>query len=148
MELKVEQMAHATNGQPFACPVQATLHHVAHLKHYRAPATTLLYVYFAADSTNRLVSSAMVTSLLKSAALTIPGHARVNPDNIAAQSLRSSGAMALLLSGVDPEKIRILGRWRSDAMFRYLHSHALPLIQDNSWLMFSGGHYRLVTRHR
>ena len=55
--------------------------------------------------------------------------------------------MALLLGGMDPDKIRIVGRWKSDAMFRYLHAHALPLIQENSRIMFHGGHYSLVTRH-
>jgi len=90
----------------------------------------------------------MITSLLRAAAISIPGHAGVDPTNIAARSLRASGAMALLLGGLDPDKIRIVGRWRSDAMFRYLHAHALPLIQDNSRLMFQGGHYSLVTRQR
>jgi hypothetical protein len=52
--------------------------------------------------------------------------------------------MALLLSNVDPDKIRIVGRWRSDTMFRYLHGHALPLIQHNSTLMLDGGHYTLA----
>ena len=90
----------------------------------------------------------MITSLLRAAALSIPGHAGVNPDNIATRSLRSSGAMVLLLGGVDPDHIRIFGRWRSDAMFRYLHAHAVPLIQDNSRIMFHGGHYTLVTSLR
>ena len=146
--VKGEQMAHAANGRPFACPVRATLRRVAHLKIHHASATTPLHVYYDDNGRKRSVSSAMITSLLRSAALTIPGYAGVNPDNIAARSLRSSGAMALLLGGVDPDKIRILGRWRSDAMFRYLHSHALPLIQDNSKIMFQGGHYRLVTARR
>jgi len=44
--------------------------------------------------------------------------------------------MALLLGGMDPDKIRIVGRWKSDAMFRYLHAHALPLIQENSRIMY------------
>ena len=52
--------------------------------------------------------------------------------------------MALLLGGLDPDKIRVVGRWRSSAMFRYLHGHALPLIQHNSTLMFHGGQYSLA----
>ena len=44
-----------------------------------------------------------------------------------------------------PDRIRILGRWNSDAMLRYLHAHALPLITGNASLMFQGGHYELVT---
>lgn len=53
----------------------------------------------------RCVSSSMITRLLRAAALSIPGHAGVNPANIAARSLRSSGTMALLLSSVDPDNI-------------------------------------------
>lgn len=141
--VKGEKMAHAANGQRFSCPVRATLRRVIHLRQHNSPATTPLHVYYDDHGIKRSVSSAMITSLLRAAALTIPGHAGVHPDNIAAKSLRSSGAMALLLGGVDPDKIRILGRWRSDAMFRYLHGHALPLVRHNSQLMFSGGHYTL-----
>ena len=57
---------------------------------------------------------------------------------------RASGVMALLLANVDPDKIRIVGRWRSNAMFRYLHAHAEPLVQGNVRLMFSAGHYTLL----
>ena len=146
--VKGEQMAHASNGQPFSCPVRATLRRVEHLKFHRSPSNTPLHTYFDDQHRKRSVSSAMITSLLRAAALSIPGHAGVDPANIAARSLRASGAMALLLGGIDPDKIRILGRWRSDAMFRYLFGHALPLIQDNSSIMFSGGHYQLVTRRR
>ena len=46
----------------------------------------------------------MITSLLRAAAQSIPGHAGVDPSNIAARSLRASGAMALLLGGMDPDK--------------------------------------------
>jgi len=74
----------------------------------------------------------MITNLVRVAALSIPGHAGVDPANIAARSLRASGAMALLLGSMDPDKIRIVSCWKSDAMFRYLHAHALPLIQENS----------------
>ena len=142
--IKGEKLSHSTNGQANACPVRATLRRVAHLKRHNAPATTPLHVYYDDDGTRRAVSSAMITSLLRAAALTIPGHAGVHPEKIATRSLRASGAMALLLAGVDPDKIRIIGRWRSDAMFRYLHAHAEPLVRDNARLMFSGGHYTLL----
>jgi hypothetical protein len=34
--------------------------------------------------------------------------------------------MALLCSGVDTDVIRLVGRWKSDEMLRYLHVQALP----------------------
>jgi hypothetical protein len=146
--VKGEKLSHASNGQPFACPVRAVTRRVIHLNHHNAPPSTPLHIYYDENEKRRAVSSSMITSLLRAAAISIPGHAGVDPTNIAARSLRASGAMALLLGGLDPDKIRIVGRWRSDAMFRYLHAHALPLIQDNSRLMFQGGHYSLVTRQR
>ena len=141
--LKGEKLADATNGQAQACPVHAVMCRVAHLVHHNAPVNTPLHVYYIQGG-QRCVSSAMISSLLWAAALSMPGHTGVDPNNIAACSLCSSGAMVLLLGGKDPDKICILGQWCSDAMFRYLHSHALLLIQDNSTIMFCGGHYTLV----
>ena len=91
----------------------------------------------------------MITSLLCTTTLTIPGHAGIDSNNIAAWSLRSSGAMSLLLGGMDTDHIHILGQWNtSDAMFRYLHAHALLLIAGNAKMIFQAGHYKLVTaRH-
>jgi len=83
-------------------------------------------------NTSRSVLVTMITSLLRAATLSIPGHASVDPKNIAARSLCASGAMALLLGGMDHDNIRIAGRWKSDTMFHYLHARALPLIQEKS----------------
>ena len=38
--------------------------------------------------------------------------------------------MALLVAGVDPDIIQILGRWRSNKMFRYLHLSGEPIVKD------------------
>ena len=113
----------------------------------QCPPPILLYAYYSNGRLFR-VTSDMITSVLFATALSLPGYAGVQPDNIATRSLRSRGAMSLLFGGIDPDRIRILGRWRSDAMYWYLHSHALPFIHNNSRLIFSDGHYDLVTRTR
>lgn len=141
--VKGEKLGHASNGQRFACPVRAVIRRVEHLRSHHAHPSTPLHVYYD-HGAPYAVSASMLSSLLRSAALTIPGHCGVQLSHISARSLRNSGAMALLLAGCDPDKIRIVGRWRSDAMFRYMHSHALPLIQNNSTLMFRGGSYHLA----
>ena len=149
--VKGEKLAHTPTGHPISCPVRATHRLVAHLiLHNSPPSTPLHHVYYDDAGRKRAVSSSMITSLLRTpAALTIPGHAGVDVNNIAARSLRSSGAiLLLLLGGMDTDRIRILGRWNSDAMFRYLHAHALPLIFGNASLMFQAGHYELVTARR
>jgi len=147
MVSKVKKLSHVTNGQPCACPVRAITCRIIHLNLHNAPLNTPLHVYYDASGRHCSVSATMITSLLRAAALSIPGHAGVDSSNITARSLRASGAMVLLLDGMDPDKIRIVGRCKSDAMFRYLHAHALPLIQENSRIMFHSGHYSLVTRH-
>ncbi len=38
--------------------------------------------------------------------------------------------MALLVSGIDTDIIQLLGHWRSDEMFRYLHLTAEPITRD------------------
>ena len=51
------------------------------------------------------------------------------PSEVSSRSLRAAGAMALLVSKVDPDIIHILVRWRSDEMFRYLHLRSEPIMK-------------------
>ena len=52
--------------------------------------------------------------------------------------------MALLLARVDTDVIRLIGRWRSDEMLRYLHVQAYPLMRNYSCLMLDAGDYTLI----
>ena len=50
-----------------------------------------------------------------------------------------------LCSKVEPDIIRVLGRWRSDEMLRYLHLQAAaPLMQDYSRRMLADGTFTLI----
>ena len=60
---------------------------------------------------------------------------------ISARSLRAGGAMALLCGNVDSDIIKLLGRWHSDQMMRYLHAQALPITQRFAELMYNHGTY-------
>ena len=52
--------------------------------------------------------------------------------------------MALLCAGVDSDRIRLLGRWRSDEMYRYLHVQAQPVMTAGlSAAMLRGGSFRI-----
>lgn len=66
------------------------------------------------------------------------------PKDVSARCLRAAGAMALLLSDVDTNIIQLIGRWRSDAMLRYLHVQAEPLMRDYSRRMLNCGTYNLI----
>ena len=99
--VKGEKLSHATNGQPFACPVHAITCHIIPLNHHHAPPSTSLHIYYDKNDKRRAVSSSMITSLLRAAVISVT----LPTANIAAWSLRASGAMALLLGSLDPDKI-------------------------------------------
>ena len=44
-------------------------------------------------------------------------------------ALRCTGATALLEGNIPTSLIKLLGRWRSDEVFRYLHTQSEPLMQ-------------------
>jgi hypothetical protein len=52
--------------------------------------------------------------------------------------------MALLCAGVDSYCLRMIGQWRSDEMFRYLHVQAQPVMNGLAAAMLRGGDFRLT----
>ena len=52
--------------------------------------------------------------------------------------------MALLCGKVDADTICLVGHWKSDTMFRYLHAQALPLIRDLAATMLTHGNFTLL----
>ena len=53
--------------------------------------------------------------------------------------------MALLCAEFDSDQIKLLGRWHSDAMIRYLHQEAQHILQQISYKMFNSGRYTFLT---
>jgi hypothetical protein len=51
--------------------------------------------------------------------------------------------MALLCARVDTDIIRLLGRWRSDKMLRYLTVQAEPIMRDHARRMLTHGNFVL-----
>ena len=68
----------------------------------------------------------------------------IQPHEVSARSLRPAGAMALLCAHVDSDTIRLLGRWRSDEMLRYLHVQAQPIMHRFSQRMLQAGNYTMI----
>eukprot|EP00522_Entomoneis_paludosa_P016157 CAMPEP_0172464744 /NCGR_PEP_ID=MMETSP1065-20121228/51450_1 /TAXON_ID=265537 /ORGANISM="Amphiprora paludosa, Strain CCMP125" /LENGTH=67 /DNA_ID=CAMNT_0013221079 /DNA_START=17 /DNA_END=218 /DNA_ORIENTATION=- len=63
---------------------------------------------------------------------------RAPPSDITAQSLRPGGATELLCGQVDTDIIKL------DAMFRYLHAQAVPLMAPLAKIMLRHGTYTLA----
>jgi hypothetical protein len=60
---------------------------------------------------------------------------------ISARLLRGGGAMVMLCGNIDLNNIQTMGRWHSDAMMRYLHIQAQPIIGNYAAIMMNVGNY-------
>ena len=137
-----EQLSHGRSGHTIACPVRTMIRRVLHLRLNNATANTPLCAAF--HHTRWVpVTSALLTARLRVSAAALP-HLGLAPAKISARSARAGGAMALLCGRVDHNVIKLVGRWRSDAIFRYLHAQALPLVNPLAGIMLRHGSYALV----
>ena len=50
-----------------------------------------------------------------------------------------AGAMALICASIDHDRIKLIGRWRSDKILRYLHVQAEPVMQRYAHAMVTAG---------
>lgn len=131
------------SGHPRLCPVRTLVNRAIHLRLHRAPMHTPLYCYF--DGVKwRNIDATKLTLTLRSAAAAVGAASGISASDISARSLRSSGAMSLLCARVDTDVIRLLGRWRSDEMLRYLHVQALPILAPLAAQMLRHGAFPLL----
>ena len=131
------------SGDPLVCPVRAILRRFRYLTSHEATPQTPLAALF--DDTARGVTPKMITDTIRTAVSALgPENLGFLPKDVSARCLRAAGANALLLSGVDPDIIRLIGRWRSDEMIRYLHVQAAPLMADYSARMVQASNYRMI----
>ena len=90
------------------------------------------------------VTPTHLTSLLRDSVTSLGTDLGFLPFDVSARCLRAAGANALLLANVDSDVIRLIGRWRSDEMLRYLHVQAAPLMTNYSRRMLAAGQYTLI----
>ena len=128
------------SGDAFLCPVKTIVRRVIYLRSHNANGFTPLCRVFHGSS----VTPTRITSVLRSGVAALGTDLGFLPSDVSARCLRAAGAMALLLSDVDTNVIQLIGRWRSDAMLRYLHIQAAPLMRDYSRRMLSGGNFSMI----
>jgi hypothetical protein len=108
------------SGHLVLCQVLAMINRLGHFQLHRAPPHLPLYSYHNGSQWHHITTTTL-TQHLQWAALALTTTRGISPEDISIRSLRSSGAMALLCANEHPDKIWLLGRWRSDEMLRYLH---------------------------
>jgi hypothetical protein len=132
-----EKIAHGISGDFFMCPTKAVARLVANLRRQNAPRTTPLH---CADTAAKLsVHARHITAALRHAATTIQTITGIDPEKLTARSLRPGGATALLCARIDRDTIKLVGRWKSDAMLRYLHAQAVPAMNNLARAMLQHG---------
>ena len=89
-----------------------------------------------------------MTTALRTSAARLRHLTGIDPALLSARSLRPGGATALLCANIDKDTIKLLGRWKSDAMFVYLRVQALAYhtniaqhMQDHGSYTFAPGVY-------
>ena len=139
-----ETIGHGHSGHPQLCPVLCLVARVIALWDAQAPPATPLNAYCPAPMAPfRYLTAADLTHRLR-VALTIYLDPAYKLSDISARSTRAGGAMAMLCAGIDRDRMRLLGRWRSDELFRYLHVQAQPVVTGIAAAMVRGGSFRLA----
>jgi hypothetical protein len=131
----------------YFCPVKALQRRVLHLRRHSAPSTTPIASYFLAGRWHR-ISPSNITDALRATVASTCDSAQLGflHSDVSARSLRAAGAMALLCAKVDTDIIRLMGRWRSDEMLRYLHVQAEPVMRGFAPLMLQA-EFTLLPNH-
>ena len=131
------------SGCPTLCPVAAIVRRVIHLRSSGAnPVTPLATAY--TTKWEKVKPSDITAALRQAVRFLSPTALGFNPEDVTARCLRAAGANALLCANIDTDVIRLLGRWRSDEMLRYLHLQAAPLMRNFSRDMLRGGTFTLI----
>jgi hypothetical protein len=138
-----ETLGLGLSGDPFTCPVLAIARQVTHLLSHQAPPDTPLCTFYS-NTKAHYVTASDITTTLKASVKALSPTLGFDHTEASARSLRAGGAMALLCAQVDTNTIKLLGRWRSDEMLRYLTVQAAPIMRDFAKRMLEGGQYTLL----
>ena len=135
-----ERVGHGRSGSTLACPVTALAELIIRLRRTHAPDATPLCMYQATPGSHVVpLRSTDFTNALRLEAALIGTRFGISPKDISVGCFRTTGAMALFCANVDSSRIRLLGRWNSWAMLRYLHMQANSIMSGFASKMLSSG---------
>lgn len=147
---KNEAVAHARSNDPLCCPVTSvTRQLLLHRQEFRRRGVPYdgkvkLATYYNDRQVRVPVKAAMMTDAIRWHAGVLEPVTGIKASSLSARSLRAGGAMALLAGGCDTNVIKLLARWRSDSMLRYLHQQSLPIFKKLAVTMFNQGQYTFL----
>ena len=138
-----ETIGHGRSGYPLLCPVHALVRLTLQLRRAGAVATTPINAFRLSPAVPwQYVLPGDITTLMRTAVTLLPD-SNLDAQDFSARSNRAGGAMALLCGGIGADRIRLIGRWRSDKIYRYLHVQAQPIMASVAATMLLGGNFLL-----
>lgn len=142
-------IAHARSNHPLCCPVTALARQILmHRRHFDTKGIaydgSVKVASYYRGGLRRLVTAKQVTTALRHYARILEPITGISPSELSARSLRAGGAMALLSSGCEAEVIKLLARWKSDAMMVYLHQQSLPIFKRLAVRMYNNGEHTFL----
>jgi hypothetical protein len=126
--IRNEKIVHGLSGTGLCCPVQATGRRIKYLRRNTAKCTVPIASLYV-RSRRTAIKAQQITETIRQAMAINFHRTGIAAEEVSARSLRAGGAMALLCGKVDMNLIQILAGWHSDAMIRYLHMQAQPIVQ-------------------
>lgn len=139
-----EQVGHKPNSDPDLCPVKALGRIALRLKRAGAKPNTPIHRHYNPNPLYKGwydTKPQYVTNALRHAAASVETQTGIAPHLLSARSLRPGGATALLCANIDSDAICLLGRWKSDAMLRYLRIQAATYSHNYAQRMLDHGAY-------
>lgn len=137
-----ESVGHSANDDPFFCPAKSLARIALRLQQANASHTTPIHAHYNNHPSRRrwyYLQPKHITAALRHSAQSLQPSTGIDFRLLSARSLRPGGATALLCAGVDKDHIQLLGRWQSDAVFRYLRIQAS--LRNLSQQMLEHGEY-------
>lgn len=147
---KDDKVTHCLSGHDTLCPVRALQARKKTLAALSAghgtDLPTMDIFMFHHTKRNKLarVTSAHIQQALRIAAAGLEATTGILASKIQARSLRAGGATALLCGKIDKDTIKLLGRWKSDAVDNYLRKNVISTETTYASTMVSSGHYTFI----
>ena len=137
-----EQVGHKPTNDPLLCPCKALGRICLRLQQAKATPKTPIHHHFNSHPSHQkwcVVWPRFVTNALRHAGNALRAVTGIDGSLLSARSLRPGGATALLCANVDKDAIMLLGRWKSDAMLRYLRIQATSSARNYAQQMLDHG---------
>ncbi len=142
---KLETVTMYSTNDELLCPVKAwskTIFRI--MKNETSNSDTPINIYITGNKTYEITDKDMIKVLRNAVSEIGKDILGFEASEIGTHSLRSGGAMAMCLASIEPYRIKLIGRWKSDAFMKYIRKQIEEFTQDISNRMIQNEDFRHV----